>query len=251
MNTQQQSWSVVVFCYNEAGTVMSVIESSLDFFQKINCADYEVIVVDDGSTDGSTDIIRKGEKKYPNIKAIYHDKNKGIGQALRSGYFNAQYENITAIPADGQFDTNELIPFANINTNSFVSFYRKENTIYSLQRNILSYFNKKVNSFFMGIYLRDVNWVKIYKREAFIKLDLKLKSSLIESEICSKLLLNHHKAIETVSIYHQRKFGVSKGASAKIVWQALKETIKLIFVIFLFRLKALPPSLSQERGKQN
>lgn len=89
----------------------------------------------------------------------------------------------------------------------------------------------------MGIYLRDVNWVKIYKRGALINLDLKLQSSLIESEICSKLLITKHKVTESVSIYHQRKFGKSKGASAKIVWQALKETLKLIFVIFLFRLK--------------
>ena len=96
----------------------------------------------------------------------------------------------------------------------------------------------------MGIDLRDVNWVKIYKREAILNLDLKLKSSLIESEICSKLLIKKNKAIETISVYHQRKFGVSKGASTKVVVQALKETAKLIFVIFLFRLKNLSPSPS-------
>ncbi len=235
---QQQSWSVVIFCYNESGTITSVIDSVHNFLNKINCTQSEIIIVDDGSKDGSVEKIKEAEKRYPNIKAIYHPKNLGIGQALKSGYFNAQYENITAVPADGQFDVNELIPFFNIDLNTFISFYRKENTIYSLQRNILSYFNKKVNSIFMGIDLRDVNWVKIYKREAIVNLDLRLKSSLIESEICSKLLIRKNRAIETISVYHQRKSGVSKGASTKVVVQALKETIKLIFVIFLFRLNA-------------
>lgn len=234
---QQQSWSVVVFCFNEVETLSSVIEAVQGFLKKINCEKSEIIVVDDGSTDGSVERIKEAEEKYRNIKTVFHPQNKGIGHALRSGYFNAQYENITAVPADGQFDVNELLPFAMVEPNTFISFYRKDNTIYSIQRNILSYFNKKINAFFMGIHLKDVNWVKIYKREALTKLDLKLESSLIESEICSKLLLEGSQVVETISVYHQRRAGQSKGASAKIVVQALKETLKLIFIIILFRLK--------------
>jgi len=88
---------------------------------------------------------------------------------------------------------------------------------------------------FLGIRLKDVNWVKIYKNSELKELNLKMKSSLVESEICSKLLLRKNKVLEVNSIYLQRKSGVSKGASLKITMQAMSETLKLIFVILFFR----------------
>lgn len=89
----------------------------------------------------------------------------------------------------------------------------------------------------MGIRMRDVNWVKAFKTEEIKSFDWKLTSSLIESELCSKLIAKGNKVVEIESVYHPRQAGVSKGASLKIVLQALKETLKLIFIIFFFKRK--------------
>jgi dolichol-phosphate mannosyltransferase len=83
--------------------------------------------------------------------------------------------------------------------------------------------------------LKDVNWVKIYKRASITAFPWKLHSSLIESEICAKLLLTHNRAIEVLSYYHPRKAGISKGASLRIIAQALRETPKLISAVHRFR----------------
>jgi len=169
------------------------------------------------------------------MRIIRHEKNLGIGEALRDGYTAARNENVTAVPADGQFDIQELLPYLDIEPDSFVSFYRRENAEYSSFRTALSAVNKYINWVFNGIELKDVNWVKIYKREAITAFPWKLHSSHIESEICAKLLLTHNRVIQVLSYYHPRMAGTSKGASLRIIGQALRETPKLLFAVHTFR----------------
>ena len=232
-----QSWSIIIFCHNEVGTLRSVIESVENFFDRIHCTQNEIIIVDDGSTDKSGEIAREAAESFSNIKAVYHPKNLGIGRALRSGYAAAEYENVSAVPADGQFDVTELIPYAELSGKTFVSFYRQENNIYSFKRNLLSLLNKKLNANCLRLNLRDVNWVKVYKRSELANLELKMRSSLVETEICAKLMLRGNKLIECESVYHPRKAGQSKGASFPVVLQAALETLKLLCVVNLYRMK--------------
>ena len=240
-----QSWTIVIFCFNEEKTVQVVFQSVLNVLQNHVQAPFEILIVDDGSSDGSVNEIHKLQQQFPKLtKVVLHPKNLGIGMALRSGYNNAQYENICSVPADGQYDVNELIPYLTIEPHTFVSFYRKENLQYTSFRNILSYINKRINSFFMGMRMRDVNWVKAFKTEEIRSFDWKLTSSLIESELCSKLIAKGNTVVEVDSIYHPRLAGVSKGASVKIVIQALKETLKLIFIIFFFKRKLRQQAVS-------
>jgi glycosyltransferase involved in cell wall biosynthesis len=232
-----QSWSIIIFCHNEGGTLASVVASVEEFFDRIQCDRSEIVIVDDGSTDNSKEIMDKALETFGNIRAVYHPRNLGIGSALRSGYSAVRNENVSAVPGDGQFDVAELIPYANLPEKTFVSFYRKENNIYHRGRNLLSFINKKVNALLLGVRLRDVNWVKIYKRSELDKLDLSMTSSLVESEICAKLLLRRCKVIECDSVYHPRKAGRSKGASFPIVIQAALETLKLVCMVNLYRMK--------------
>lgn len=235
MNLKSQSWSIIVFCYNEVGTVAKVIKKAVNTLQTMGIEETEVLVVDDGSTDGSRAEIENEVQKYDNVRYIFHEQNKGIGHALRTGYFNVKFDNICAVPADGQFDIEELIPFASLQSNTFISFFRKENTSYSLFRNALSKVNKMINQLLNGFNLKDVNWVKIYRKDDILSLNLQIESSLVESEICAKLLKRGKKVIEVESKYLQRVSGVSKGSSFKIVVQAMKDTIYLSKVLFNFK----------------
>ncbi|MGB3946818.1 MAG: glycosyltransferase family 2 protein [Bacteroidia bacterium] len=233
-----QSWSIIIFCYNEKGNVSNVIKNCITVLQKLSTS-RELIIVDDGSTDGSIDEIKDEISKTPTekIKLIQHPVNQGIGMALKTGYAIASNENVCAVPADGQFDINELLPFTTIQNNSFISFYRKENQSYSLARNILSLFNKLFNKLLLGINFKDINWVKIYKTEIIKELDLQLNSSLIETEICAKLVAKKHTFIEVESKYLNRKNGVSKGASWKIVSKVLAELVKVYLSVLAFKRK--------------
>jgi len=229
-----QSWSVIIFCYNEAGTIERVVADAKSVMNEIAPGKHEIIIVDDGSNDGSTEKIRELEKKVQNVKTVFHASNRGIGGALRSGYAQAANENMCAIPADGQFNVKELLPFRRIDEKTFVSFYRVENTTYSNFRKGLSYLNKRLNQIFLHVHLRDVNWVKIYNNKELKQLPLRLESSLVESEICAKLVLQGNKPVEVSSVYLRRSYGKSKGASSITILRAAKETWKLIVQIRKF-----------------
>lgn len=230
-----QSWSIIVFCYDEKDTVAEVIDSSIEVGNQISGGDFEVIVVDDGSKDGSSEIIRKKADINSSVKVFCHDENLGIGSALRTGYKQAGKENIVAVPADAQFDLKELLPVAVIESDTFISFYREENLQYSPFRNALSFYNKKLIEWYCGNSLKDVNWIKVYKNEQLQKVDMQLKSSLIESEISSKLIKLGYNFEEIQSNYLPRRGGKNKGASFRIVWQAFVEMRKLIRTVRRFK----------------
>jgi glycosyltransferase involved in cell wall biosynthesis len=231
---QKQTWSVGFLCYNEAGTIKEVVQKALRNLEQI-ALDFEVIVVDDGSKDGSTEIIKELARIHSKVVPVIHEKNKGIGLSISSFHEHVRFENVFLTAGDGQFDVDEILPFGYVAANHFISFYRKENTVYSLFRNWLSWVNKKMNERLLGINIRDVNWSKIIKRENLMQLDLQLKSSLVETEICSKLLYLGVKVQEVESKYLPRTYGESKGSNWKTVRKAMSDITVLIRVMRKFR----------------
>jgi glycosyltransferase involved in cell wall biosynthesis len=237
MSVAGQSWSLVIFCYNESGSIARVITDALAAGQHLaQQQPYEVLVVDDGSQDGSGPIMDALAQQNSLIRIVRHPKNRGIGPALVSGYKNAQYENVCAIPADGQFEIKELYPFATFGSNEVIAFYRPEKTGYELYRQVLTWLNSFLNKLLLGLTMKDVNWVKAFKREQVQSLPLSLKSSLLESEICAKL--KHQKRVfkEYPSEYLRRESGEPKGGSLKTLAAAAKEFLRLIYSVNKYRL---------------
>ena len=198
-------------------------------------SDYEVISIDDGSSDGSVSLIQELAEKDNRIVPIYHKKNKGLGRVLRTGYLRARYENVISIPGDDQFDPAELIPISSIPPKTFIAFYRKEKTSYNHFRNAVSQSHKRINKFFIGLELKDVNWAIAFKTTDFDRLNLELHSTLIKSEICAKLLCIGYSVNEVESVCHPRSYGEAKGSSLKILVQAFGELLRLSRAIRKFK----------------
>jgi dolichol-phosphate mannosyltransferase len=228
----KQSWSFIVFCYNEKHTVASVIQKVHGIGGQLAPREYEILIVDDGSTDGSYEAATLATNNLPLARIIRHERNKGIGEALLTGYREARYDNVCAIPADGQFDVSELLSIEMVPDDSFVSFYRRQQTGYPLYRLILSRFNRSLNGLLFGMRLRDVNWVKVYKRIHLRGLRLTLRTSLVESEICAKLIRAGVKPIEIPSVYLERLSGKSKAVRLKPLMRAGLETFTLARTAF-------------------
>jgi dolichol-phosphate mannosyltransferase len=94
--------SIVVMAYNEAPSIVSVLEE-IDATLAREGYPYEVIVVNDGSTDGTGEAAVRYGRSRPHVLTLHHEVNRGIGEVYRSGFGAARGELVTFLPADGQF----------------------------------------------------------------------------------------------------------------------------------------------------
>jgi glycosyltransferase involved in cell wall biosynthesis len=227
-------WSIIIFCFNEKNNLSKVLESVFEFVKNPQVQNYEILIVDDGSTDGSVEVINDKIKGKKNAKILSHAINRGIGQALRTGYFNAQLEYVCAIPGDNQFDIEELLKVKPFGSDTFYSFYRT-NLYKNSYRKLIHILNKLFNKWFLNIQIKDVNWIKVYRNDQLKKVDFQLQSSIVESEICAKLFKLGAKPIELPSKYLPRDYGTPKGGTWKTVSMAVKESWSLFWVVKKFK----------------
>ena len=99
--------SFSVLCYNEVDSIEPMAQLCSDVLDACGKS-YELVLVDDGSTDGSRDLIRRLQGELPRCRAIYHPKNLGIGAGIRTCYFKTRGEWATWFPADLQANPREL-----------------------------------------------------------------------------------------------------------------------------------------------
>jgi glycosyltransferase involved in cell wall biosynthesis len=88
--------------YNEAGSLEAVAREIHDELGRLGCA-YELLVVDDGSTDGSAALADRLATELAGARALHHPQNRGLGAVYRTGFAEARGELVTFFPADGQF----------------------------------------------------------------------------------------------------------------------------------------------------
>jgi glycosyltransferase involved in cell wall biosynthesis len=221
--------SIIIFFFNEAGTLKKVFDRVHGMLQNAKMFhSYEIILVNDGSVDGSQEIAREIAKEYSEtVVLLNHKKNKGIGEALKSGYKHATLEYICAIPADNQFNVEQLLNIHPFGNEEFISFYRVSNQVYSLYRNLLSKLNKWFNQMILGMNMKDVNWIKVYRKDQIDRINVELSTSIVESEICAKLHRLGCRPLEIPSTYENRVYGISTAGNLESLKRVISETLEL------------------------
>lgn len=200
--------SMVLPVYNEEKSIGECITKSRKVLDRL--ADkYEIIIVNDGSTDGTSKIIEKLHDGK--IVVINHPTNKGYSSSLKDGFSNARYELIAYTDSDNQFNVEELSELMKfIDTYDMVIGYRI-NRQDPLHRLIVARTYGISLWLMFGLYVRDVDCAfKLFRRGILDKIRLNSEGYLISAEFLIKARKNHFK-IKEVGVHHYpRRYGKSK-----------------------------------------
>jgi glycosyltransferase involved in cell wall biosynthesis len=141
--------SVVVMAFNEAESVEPTVHELLDCLRQQD-ASFEILVVDDGSVDGTSAIVDSLTADIPEVWVVHHEVNRGLGAVYRSGFECARGDLLTFFPADGQFPASIIPAFLRaMDGRDMVLGYLPDRTDSMLGR-ALSWVERRLYSWLLG-----------------------------------------------------------------------------------------------------
>lgn len=232
----KHSISIAIPTYNEEENVEGVINNTLQSLPKY-FKDWEIIIVDDGSTDKTPEIAERLAKKHTEVRVI-HQPNGGYSKAMLAGIMAAKKEFVAYMPADGQFLVDDMrYCFEVMENNDLILGYRGGRPDYTLRRMVMSYGYLMLLVILFDIKYMDVGWVNIWKTKKVQNLDLHGTGGIfILTEIVVKFMQKKYKIIEAPSFYHIRKAGTVKNAKFSVAFKTMIEALKLWLKIKLGKL---------------
>lgn len=222
------SLSVFFPAYNEEENIERTVKSAVEILPKVASL-WEVVVINDGSTDQTGKITARLAFEDSRIRVVTHPKNLGYGAALISGFYNSCNEWIVYTDSDGQFDFSQIDRFLKYADKSDLiigyrikradNFYRR-----TLQK-VLSF----GNFLLFGIWVKDVDCgFKLIKKEVIEKIShLTSESAMVETELLVKAKRAGFKIVQVGVDHFPRKGGKSTGGTLFIIYRAILEGLKI------------------------
>ncbi len=206
-------YSVSAFfpAYNDAGSIGQIIHTTAQLLPKL-ASDYEIVVVNDGSVDGTGDLLRALALKYPFLKVIHHGVNRGYGAALITGFANCSKDLIFYTDGDGQYDVGELPQL-------LAAFNEKVDLVngYKISRSdprfrILA---GRIYQYLMQLLFRlnvkDVDCdFRVFRRSLLISTPLTCDSGVICVEMMKKFQSQGCRMVEVPVHHYHRRYGSSE-----------------------------------------
>lgn len=227
---QNVSLSLVVAAFNEEDVIEQSTSEIVDYLEK-NIKSWQLILVSDGSTDRTGEIIDRLAASIPHTTALHLKSNSGMGAALKEGYAHVTQEWVTMLPADGQIKPTEINKLLVDHENYDVVTSLYDNRKYTIQRKVISLVLRFLTALIVGTRARtEGNY--LVRQSVLKSFPLYSDSFLLNLEIPIRA---KRKKLRLNTVYisvSPRIGGYSKALAGRRVWQTFYE-------LFLLRLQML------------
>lgn len=223
-----RSLSVFFPCYNDGGTIASMVVLAYETLRSV-ADDYEVIVVNDCSTDSSAQVLGALQRLYPSLRVVTHERNRGYGGALRAGFGHATKAWVFYTDGDAQYDPRELRllleawrPGVDV-----VSGYKiaRSDPFYRIAIGKLYHWAARIT---FGLRIRDVDCdFRLMRRAMFHSIRLESNSGVICVEMMKKIQDAGYVIIEAPVHHYHRVYSGSQFFRFNRIMRALVGFVRL------------------------
>jgi glycosyltransferase involved in cell wall biosynthesis len=224
------SVSLVFPAWNEEEYVERAVARALAVLARIT-NDYEVVIVDDASTDRTWEILQTLARRHPQLRVVRHGENQKLGGSLRTLFAMASKDVVVYSDIDLPFDLNEVdraIRLMQYLEADLIAGFRFDRTSEGLRRIAYSFgYNWLIRALF-GVRVRDINFsFKVIHRRVLDALELKSSGSLIDAELLVKAVRRGFRVAQIGVDYFPRTRGISTLSSPAVVGGIMRELVAL------------------------
>lgn len=219
--------SIFFPCHNEEAHVEPVTHAALRVAKTV-AETFEVIIVNDGSTDRTAALADQLASAHPEVRVVHLDPNQGYGGALRAGFAAATLDWVFYTDGDQQFDLDDLPRLLErLSDAEIVSAYRQRRAEGWQRRLNAAGWGFLIRLLF-GLRLRDIDCAfKVYPRALFDEIELRSTGALIDAEVLIQAQQLGYRIAQLPVRHLPRQAGDSSGANLSVILRALREVIAL------------------------
>ena len=227
LGAKLSSLSIFFPCFNEEKNVPIMINQALKILPEL-AKKFEIIVINDGSTDQTRLVTERLAKQYSQVKLVNHQQNQGYGATVRTGFSACQYDWIFFTDGDAQFDLKELKSFVAHTQNYQVILGFRKQRADGFKRALFAKMYKFYIDILFRVYVKDVDCAfKLIKADVIKDLEFLSNGAFISSELLYKLKKKKVQFKQLPVNHYQRQHGKSTGANLRVIAIGLLEPLKL------------------------
>jgi glycosyltransferase involved in cell wall biosynthesis len=208
---QKPGLSVFFPAYNDSGTIASLVITALQSARRLT-PDCEIIIVNDGSADATASIADELARTYPEVRVVHHERNRGYGGALRTGFASATRDLVFYTDGDAQYDPAEMAVLWERFDGSvdLVNGYKISRSD-PLHRVIIGRIYHHTVRLMFGLTVRDIDCdFRLMRRTIFDRVTLEKDSGVICLEMMKKIQDAGFRIAEVPVHHYHRAYGRSQ-----------------------------------------
>lgn len=221
--------SLTIFfpAYNDAETIGPLTDACLQVAKKVT-DDFEILIVDDHGPDNTAEVADDIAKRHPEVRVIHHATNRGVGQAMITGFTEAKKDFVFYTDGDYQYDMDELTRLAEYAaTHDLVIGYRLKRAE-GFKRVFTSRCFHLLVFFLFGIYHRDIDCsFKLVRKEFLRRFSFQTKSALVDPELLIQARRLKSRVKEVGVHHYARRFGTSQCLRVNLIVSMIRDLFRL------------------------